>query len=290
MNIRLMTHFIFLMFVFVSGNSYSKDDEPVLVIESKYHHYFFSRTKLVSMKSLAHISINNNRAYPNMEMTYSAIKLCDLLKPFSIKLGDTLEFIAADRFSVLIPAKYIMSCNKNSAIGYLAIEPVKKWPLLRYKTGTTAGPFDVIWVYPEKSYISDEYWAWSVVRIIVHEKLDSNLIPDVPNIQDRQIRDRIKNGYNKYISHCAACHAINHIGKGVIGPDLNIPKNPVEYYPDDNLLKKFIRDPQSVWVIKHDRMSGSSKQFLSDADLDDLLLYFHYMAKHKLTSIQPLKK
>jgi cytochrome c2 len=243
------------------------------------------------MKSLAQISINNNRAYPNMEMTYSAIKLCDLLKPFSIKLGDTLEFIAADRFSVLIPAKYMMSCNKNSAIGYLAIEPVKKWPLLRYKTGTTAGPFDVIWVDPEKSYISDEYWAWSVVRIVVHEKLDSNLVPDVPNIQDKQMRDRIKNGYNKYISHCAACHAINHIGKGVIGPDLNIPKNPVEYYPDDNLLKKFIRDPQSVRVIKYDRMSGSSKEFLSDADLDDLILYFHYMAKHKLkSSIQPLKK
>lgn len=48
--------------------------------------------------------------------------------------------------------------------------------------------------------------------------------------------------------------------------------------------------PAEALSFKYDRMSGASKQFLSDADLNDLLLYFQYMAKHKVTSAQPLRK
>lgn len=277
---RLINFLICILTFLFSINSYPNENEPALTIKSKFQNSYLARSKILSLKGVTHIRLDNNRAYPKIEMTYTVIKICELLKPYGIKPKDTLEFIAADHFSVLIPAQKIMSCDKNSSIAYLAIEPTQKWPLLRYNTGTTAGPFDVVWLYPEKSYISDEYWAWSVIKIVVHTKLSSKLVPASPTAQDKILQGHLKNGYEKYISHCAGCHSINHIGKGTIGPDLNIPKNPVEYYPNDDLLKKFIRDPQSVRIIKYDRMSGSNEKFLSDTDLNDLILYFHYMKKY----------
>lgn len=280
-----MKHFIIIavcmMSFITSFYVYAIEDAPILTIESLSKQFSFSRTALLSMQEITQVSITNNRAYPNVEMTYTAIKLCDLLRKYSIKSTDMLEFIAADHFSVLIPAPKIMHCSNHSAIGYLAIEPLKKWPLLSNNTGTTAGPYDVIWVHPEKSYISNEYWAWSVVKIKIHKKLDNKVFLAAPEGIGQKIKKNITNGYDVYISHCAGCHSINHIGKGVIGPDLNIPKNPVEYYPNNTVLKKFIRDPQSVRVIKNDRMSGSNEQFLSNADLDDLILYFHYMVNNQ---------
>lgn len=275
---------VLILFLGLINNGYTQEKEPGLSIRVKAKHYSFSRSNLLSMKGITHISMNNNRAYPKIPMTYTAIKLSELLQPYAIKPTDTLEFIAADGFCVLIPAGKIMNGDKRYSIAYLAIEPATKWPLLKYNTGTTAGPYDVIWLHPEKSYISDEYWVWSIIKIVVHKKLNSKLVPAKPNIKNRKMQNHIGRGYDIYISHCAGCHSINHIGKGVIGPDLNLPKNPVEYYPNDDLLKKFIRDPQSVRVIKYDRMSGSNEQFLSNSDLNDLIGYFHYMANHKVSS------
>ena len=64
-------------------------------------------------------------------------------------------------------------------------------------TNTTAGPFDVIWVHPEKSYISNEYWAWSVVKIIIHKKLNSKIFMAEPATRDAHI----KRGFEIYVSH-----------------------------------------------------------------------------------------
>lgn len=265
----------------VTTSAHAAMHEPSLRIEIDKKTVTFTRSQLLSMKEITSVRINNNRAYPGVDMTYTAIKLCDLLKPYRIHSKTMLEFIAADQFAVLIPAKKIMQCGKNDAIGYLAIEPKKKWPIIKNNTDTTAGPFDVIWVNPEKSYISDEYWAWSTIKIVGHDKLDPNKFVTPPKVDDPTIRKQVINGYDIYISHCAGCHTMNNIGKGQIRPDLNIPKNPTEYYPDDRVLKKFIRNPQSIRKIKNDRMSGSSEQFLSEKDLNDLLIYFHYMAKNK---------
>lgn len=280
--IQYLKKFFLLIFLALISISfflyiYLNKENPILTIETGDSHFSFSRSTLLAMKDITKVSINNNRAYPGIEMNYTVIKLCDLLKPYLIEKTDMLEFIAADKFSVLIPANKVMTCDQNSAIGYLAIEPREKWPLLNNNTNTTAGPYDVIWIHPEKSYISNEYWAWSVVKIAVHKTLDAKIFMSAPNTKDAHI----KRGFEIYVSHCAGCHSINHIGKGMIGPDLNIPKNPVEYYPNDVTLKKFIRDPQSVRVIKNDRMSGSGEDFLKNPDLEDLIQYFHYMVKHK---------
>lgn len=267
--------FLFLLF-FITTISYGSS-EPTLTIINKNKQTQFTRSQLLNSLKTEDIFMSNNRAYPGIPMTYTSVKLNDLLKPFSIKSTDILEFIADDGFYVLIPASKVMASHADSSVGYLAIEPIKQWPVLNNGTNKTAGPFDVIWVNPEKSYISNEYWAWSVIKIVVHENLNSADLIAKPNVNNKNILK----GYDIYVSHCAGCHSMNHIGKAVISVDLNIPKNPLEFYPNEAVLKQFIRDPQSVRTIKNARMSGSGKDFLSDQDLDDLVEYFRYMLKHK---------
>lgn len=233
--------------------------------------------------NLKHISMDYSRAYPGVMMDYYGVRLCDLLSDYSINPLHTLEFIAKDNFSVLIQAKYVLNCSDKDSIGYLVIEPDHKWPKLFNHTNTTAGPYAIIWTNPKLSYISDEYWAWSVIKIVEHSMVGESIVigspKDIPQIRKKQIL----NGYNIYVSHCSSCHTIDHKGQASIGPDLTSPKNIFDYYPDTLQLKKFIRDPQSVRQIPNGRMSGSSYIGLNNNDLDDLINYFKFVneAYHK---------
>lgn len=147
-------------------------------------------------------------------------------------------------------------------------------------TNTTAGPYAILWTNPERSYISDEYWAWSVVKIIEHQHIDDSIVISEPTHIPPKTRKRVSNGYHIYVSHCSSCHTIKDIGKATIGPDLVHPKTVFDYYPEKKQLKQFIRNPQSVRKIQNARMSGSSNIGLSDADLEDLILYFEFIVKN----------
>ncbi|MCW8444107.1 cytochrome c [Fluoribacter gormanii] len=248
-----------------------------LHIASPNKSFTLTKSELLSHPDLTQVTINNDRAYPNKVMHHKAIPLCKLLAPFHIRQQDIIEFIAKDNFHVYVPARKIMDCSKNASIAMLAIEPISKWPVIDNHTGLTAGPYEIIWLYPERSYISNEYWAWSVMTIKISQKLNYQHVLAPPKTTNASIA----NGYKIYISHCEGCHMINHVGKSDIGPDLNCPKNPLNYYPNITQLKKFIRDPKSVRTLPQSRMSGSDKQSLSDNDLDDLIKFFAYMNTKK---------
>lgn len=274
---RLKQICIGLVLIIFTSLSFASNAEPILTIVIGTKSQYFSRSMLLNSSEIEQITIDYNRAYPGKRMIFSSIKICSLIKSYYIQSNDMLEFISTDGFYVYVPANKVLPCQKNASIAYLAIEPKEKWPLLSNQTGTTAGPFDVIWKDPERSYISNEYWAWSVNKIVVHKELDKDTLKLEPTVKNKQLL----HGFNLYISHCAGCHTINHLGKAVIGPDLNYPKNPVEYYPDDKVLKQFIRNPQSIRKIENDRMSGTSEDTLNDGDLNDLISYFHYMENKK---------
>lgn len=236
-----------------------------------------TKSKLLTHAALKEVIIKNDRAYPNKTMHHQAIPLCQLLAPYKISKTDIIELIAHDQFHVYVPAHKIMNCYQNSSIAMLAIEPFSKWPIINNHTGKTAGPYEIIWLHPERAYISNEYWAWSVIAIKITHHLDYKHVLPPPDITNASIR----NGYQLYISHCEGCHAINHVGKSDIGPDLNCPKNPLEYYPDIRRLKKFIRNPQSVRYLSQGRMSGSDVESLTESDLNDLITFFGHMKTKK---------
>lgn len=254
---------------------------PLTIISQKQRAVLTNK-QLHSLR-LEMLEMDYSRAYPNQKMTYETIRLCDLLKSYEIKPSNVLEFVAEDHFSVLVPAKKVLDCKKNASIAYLAIEPNKKWPILFNHTNTSAGPYAVIWTHPERSYISDEYWAWSVVKIIEHQAIDESIVISPPSNLTKKNKKRVLNGYRIYVSHCSSCHTINHIGKATIGLDLTQPKTIFAYYPDKNKLKQFIRNPESVRKIPNGRMSGSSYAGLNDSDLEDLIYYFEFVVNKKHT-------
>ncbi|PWY56476.1 cytochrome c, class I [Legionella qingyii] len=266
-----------LWLIWKTAYTSSESSYSALQIASPNKSFTLTKSELLTHPDLTQVTINNDRAYPNRVMHHKAIPLCKLLAPFHIGQQDIIEFIAKDNFHVYVPSHKIMDCSKNSSIAMLAIEPISKWPIIDNHTGLTAGPYEIIWLYPERSYISNEYWAWSVITIKISRELNYQHVLAPPKTTNASIA----NGYKIYISHCEGCHMINHVGKSDIGPDLNCPKNPLNYYPNITQLKKFIRDPESVRILPQGRMSGSDKQFLSDNDLDDLIKFFAYMNTKK---------
>jgi cytochrome c1 len=61
---------------------------------------------------------------------------------------------------------------------------------------------------------------------------------------------------------------------------LNLPHNPTEYLRTD-LLRAFIRNPQSLRQWPQAKMQGFDTHALSAADLDAVLAYLRHMAGRK---------
>lgn len=217
-----------------------------------------------------YIHMDYSRSYMGMNMTYRCILMKSLLMKLGVKKDFIVELIAKDNFSVYVPAYLFLQASDNESIAYLAIEPDNGWPKLNNGTNSSAGPYQVIWTNPNYSHISDEYWAWSVTHIAIHKDYPEKELMPPPKTND----GNIKLGHQIYISHCASCHAINKVGKAVIGPDLGASHNPLDYYPERSALKAFIRNPNK---FRSGRMSGSTKTGLSDSELAALIDYFEFI-------------
>jgi mono/diheme cytochrome c family protein len=211
-------------------------------------------------------------------MQYRAIPLRNLLP--GLKGGDRLQFVANDGFSVDIAAELIL--NQAGARAWLAIEnPKQPWPELPNNKGD-AGPFYVVWTHPAAADVSTEQWPYQLARIQRTQDVAFRFPATAPNASE-MANSPIRHGYAVFQRTCFACHTLNGEGDARMGPDLNIPHSPTEYLSDD-MLRAFIRNPQSLRRWPQGKMSGfPTQESLSDADLDALLAYLRYMAQHKAT-------
>ncbi|OOG54518.1 cytochrome c [Rhodanobacter sp. C03] len=209
-------------------------------------------------------------------MHYRAIPLAALLKGIDARAH--LQFVGSDGFAVEIPAALIL--NQHGSEAWLAIEdPVQPWPALNANHGH-AGPFYVVWTQPQAAHVSPEQWPYQLATI---RRLDSvterfpAIVPDpsLPAGSD------VQRGFIVFQHTCFACHTLNGEGDAKLGPDLNLPYNPTEYLRAD-LLRAYIRNPQSLRQWPQAKMQGFDVQALSDADLDAVLAYLRYMAGRKI--------
>jgi mono/diheme cytochrome c family protein len=234
----------------------------------------WSAAALLARPDVQSISVPLDVAFKH-SMPYRAVPLADLLH--GITPADHLQFIGADGFAAEIPAALIL--NRHGSAAWLAIEdPASPWPALPGQHAD-AGPFYVVWTKPQAARVGPEQWPYQLVTI---RKLDSvvarfpALLPD-PSLP---AASPVRRGLTVFQHTCFACHTLNGAGDAKLGPDLNIPYNPVEYL-DARLLRAYIRNPQSLRRWPQAKMPGFSPQALSDADLDALLAYLRYMAGHK---------
>ncbi|MEM6730061.1 MAG: cytochrome c [Myxococcota bacterium] len=153
--------------------------------------------------------------------------------------------------------------------GFLAFDDldVPGWAAIGEKRADPA-PLYVVWtgeardpkVYP---------WPWALrtVRIASEDEYAAAS----PGEDASELARR---GHTLFLGGCVRCHAMNRAG-GRLGPELNVPKNIVEYRPEAQ-IRAYIRNPMQ---FRYGNMPANPH--LSDADLDALIAYFRVMKDRK---------
>jgi len=208
-------------------------------------------------------------------MTYRAVPLAVLLP--GLTPGNHMQAVALDGFAAELTAAPLL--QKNGARAWLAVEdPDHPWPALA-QGKPSAGPFYLVWTNPQAGHISPEQWPFQISTLkqlkTVAERFPA-LLPD-PRLA---ANDPINQGFVLFQKNCLACHRLNGAGDAQVGPDLNIPYNPTEYFSGD-FLKRYIRDPQSLRHWPQAKMPAFAASVLPDSELDLLVGYLKHMAGRK---------
>jgi mono/diheme cytochrome c family protein len=235
----------------------------------------YSIAQLLARPDVRTITIPADVAYKR-PMHYRAVPLRALLD--GVMPADQLQFVAGDGFAAEIPAALVLGDAGSQA--WLAIEdPARPWPLLAGKHAS-AGPFYLVWTRPQRARINPEQWPYQLASIRRLSGIATRfpaILPDPALPSDSTAR----RGFAVFQRTCFACHTLNGEGDARLGPDLNIPHNPIEYLRAD-LLRAFIRNPQSLRRWPQAKMQGFDTQALSDTELDDVLAYLRHMAGRKI--------
>jgi len=132
-------------------------------------------------------------------------------------------------------------------------------------------PFYMVWIGVDAEAAHRKPWPYQLATIEV-ASLEQAFARAAPNGLPSE--DPGWRGFERFVAECIACHSVNGEG-GRVGPELNVPRSIVEYR-EASQLKAFIHDPQSFRYT-----SMPAHPHLTDADLDDLLGYFHAMSTRK---------
>lgn len=208
-------------------------------------------------------------------MRYRAVPVALLLEGVSDQ--DHLQAVALDGFAAEMPAGPLL--QKGPARAWLAVEdPSAPWPTLgNGKPG--AGPFYLVWTDPQRSGIRPEQWPFQVATLRKLEPVEERfpmLLPD-PTLP-ASAPERL--GFSLFQQNCMACHRLNGGGDAQVGPDLNLPHSPVEYF-QPTMLRQLIRAPQSLRHWPQGKMPAFTESILNDQELDALLAYLRHMADRR---------
>lgn len=251
---------------------------PELVIVAGGRTQKLTSEALLALPGVVTLNVPNDVAY-RRAMTYKAIPLAALLP--GVPKEDSLRFVAADGFAATIPAAPLMATGDDAARAYLAIEPpTAHWPVLKAGAAATAGPFYLVWLAPEKSRIGPEQWPYQVARIEEIAPITTRF-PVLLPATTVPAYDPIRRGLTVFTTSCVVCHTLNLAGDAKIGPDLNVPYSPTEYFREE-YLRRLVRSPQSVRTWPDSKMPGFDEKAISERELDDLVAYLYYMSKRKV--------
>jgi len=247
--------------------------EPAIFIKGEFGKKQYSLRDLLISPHVENVVIKKSPDYSGSK-TFKAIKVSSLFKDIEIPKDAMVLFQASDGFSAPISPSRLLNKSDSGSIAYIALEdPGDPWPIIK-KKGKSAGPFYLVWVDPEKSRISSEEWPYWLVGFEIKKSLRSVYPKIFPT------NEKVSRGFNLFLKNCFACHTMNRQGESSIGPDLNLPMNPTEYFKMD-VLKVLIRNPQDVRHWPEGKMLGFDKDILSDQDIEDVISYLEHMSKNK---------
>jgi mono/diheme cytochrome c family protein len=253
--------------------------EAVLTIRSNNRIDHFSTSDLLKRSDLETVTVQDDPAYPGKTRTYRAIKVANLITEENLSKNTIYSLKANDGFAAPIAGSQLLNTLEKSAIAYIAIEvPTEPWPPIAIGK-PSAGPFYLIWKNSKLSKISQEEWPYMLVAI-EEQGSGAATYPEIFPVPALAKGDPVMLGMEVFIRNCFACHTINNSGAGQLGPDLNIPMNPTEYF-QESALRILIRNPQNLRKWPNSRMIGFSEKILPERDLEHLLAYLRQMAKQR---------
>ncbi|MBU6955484.1 cytochrome c [Hahella sp. HN01] len=221
--------------------------------------------------------------YPDQNISINAVPISMLLQDMDLTDASVLIFTCLDGYSGVLEKKYLLNDDPDAARAYLAIEPDdKKWPPLPKGANTSkqsAGPFYLVWSNPEKSAIPPEFWPYQLSSLDVEDDF-ARIFPALLPSGHLAANDPARKGFQVYKARCMHCHQINGQGAAKLGPDLNQPMNPTEYF-NETALKQFIKDPTSVRKWSDMKMVWVKDNIWEDEEIDDLIAYLKHMAERK---------
>ncbi len=256
--------------------SFANAAEPVFTIQSAAKTKSWSTSEL--LKLAQPVDVGTDVTYQKVLSKFQAVPVYELLEGFQFKNGDMLQFHCVDQFSAPLDKDLLLSRDPRKAIAFLAVEdPKKPWPMIPKKK-TSAGPFYLIWKNAAASKIGSEQWPFQVVSFSVKGSLKETYPLIHPQENSSQT---VRNGFQIFTKNCFSCHKINGQGLANMGPDLNIPMNPTEYW-QKQAFPQLVRDPQQVRTWPTLQMNVHfSAQDISDQEIDQLWAYLQHMAKNK---------
>ncbi len=264
----ILRHIMFALLVMTTSTAYA--GEPTLELTIGGRTWHLDRKELLANPATQTIDVPADIAYER-RMHFRAVPLSALVP--SLNRIESLQFTAQDGFVANIPGA-VLAHKKAQA--WLAIEQAEApWPAL--KSGTSAGPFYLVWLKPETGQIGQEYWPYQIAKITEIASLEKRYPQLLPK---KGAAIAVQKGMQVFVANCAACHKLNGGGDAAVGPDLNKPFSPTEYF-NTPYLRRLIRDPASVRDWQDRKMPGYSKSALSDAQLNDLLAYLQHMASQR---------
>jgi mono/diheme cytochrome c family protein len=270
---------IFLFLVLLSLNAEAcTAAERILTLSFSAQPQRITAAELLARPDAAVLIIPNDVSY-GREMKYRAVPLLGLIGNALNSGVDTIEARALDGFVSQIPSALVQKGSAGGAVAWIAVEdPDAPWPNLPGQE-SSAGPFYLVWENPERSNIGREQWPFSLAALSGAE----NPITRWPQMAvDPALPEKAaeRQGQSVFIRNCMPCHRVNGAGRGEMGPDLGQPMNVTEYMSEAG-LRALIRDPKSVRTWPQQQMIGFDKTTVSDTELDALIAYLAYMAKHK---------
>ncbi|WP_020406690.1 c-type cytochrome [Hahella ganghwensis] len=221
--------------------------------------------------------------YPNQTFPVDVVPVAELFQEIDLPDSSVLIFTCLDGYSGVLEKTYLLNEDKDGARAYLAIEPEDhKWPPLPKEANTTkqsAGPYYLVWTNPEKSGIPPEFWPYQLSSLDVKDDL-AVLFPGIMPADHIAPNDPVRKGFQVFKTRCMHCHQINGQGAANLGPDLNQPMNPTEYF-NEAAFKRFIEDPTSVRQWPGMKMRWVKDNIWEEGEIDHLVAYLKHMADRK---------
>lgn len=259
-----------------SAPLHAQPAEPKLVLQIADRSVSITREALLNHPAMREIEIAADPSY-RRSMHYRAVPLSTLLAGFALPDGAALEGKATDGFVAQIPLVPAMGRNGTQAL--VAVEPADApWPSLPGKD-VSAGPFYLVWTGGKTEGIGPEQWPYMLASLSIVQPAATRwpqiaVNPALPPAAPARL------GQELFVKHCFACHGMNGGGEATVGPDLNVPMNPVEYF-QPQALRRYLRNPASVRTWPDQRMPAIGRDQLNDMELERIVAYLQHMVSRR---------